>query len=145
MYPDKYFIGLALAQAKLAKKKGCAPIGAIVVLKNKVISRAYNNKNKLKDPTAHAEILAIRKAAKKIGPNLDNCILFTTLQPCLMCLSAAYWAHIKKIIYGCGREADLKYFVTKKDLTNVVAKDLILRKMTVKGGVSRYECREIIK
>lgn len=143
MFSDKYFIELALAQAKLAKKKGCAPIGSVVVLRNKVISKAFNNKDILKDPTAHAEILAIRKAAKKIGPNLDNCTLYSTLQPCLMCLGAAYWAHIKRIVYGCGREANLKYFVTNKDLSKKILNDLILRKIELKSGVLKDECRRM--
>ena len=135
---------MAINQATLAKETGRPAIGAVIIKKNKIISKAYNQKDYKKDPTAHAEILAIRKAGRKIGPNLDGCTLYVTLKPCLMCLSACYWAHIEKVYYGIGRSAGNKYFMTIKDLSNIVIKDLYLRKMKIKGGLFKNECQRLL-
>ncbi|MDH7476374.1 MAG: nucleoside deaminase [Microgenomates group bacterium] len=141
----QYFMRMAINQAKIGKKLGYPPIGAIIVNKNKIISQAYNQKDQLKDATAHAEIIAIRKAGKLLGPNLKKCTLYVTLKPCLMCLTACYWAHIEKIYYGAGREAGKKYFETKKELESIILSDLNLRKIKIKGGVLKNECLKLYR
>jgi len=143
MERDNYFMRIAIRQAKTAKTKVLPPIGAIITKDNVVVSYAHNNKDIFSDATAHAEILAIRKAGKKIGPNLNGCNLYVTLQPCLMCLAGCYWAHIDNIYYGLGREADEKYFVTKKDFTRQILNDLVLRKIKIKGGLLKEECKKL--
>jgi guanine deaminase len=78
------------------------PFGAVIVRDGRLISRAHNQVLKTKDPTAHAEVLAIRKAAKRLGSHdLMGCVLFTTCEPCPMCLGAIAWARISSVVYGC--------------------------------------------
>ncbi|MDD4250915.1 MAG: nucleoside deaminase [Candidatus ainarchaeum sp.] len=99
------FMKIALNEAKkgVSGKHG-GPFGAVIVCDNKIIAKAHNMVLKNNDPTAHAEINAIRIASKKLKTvNLDNCILYSTCEPCPMCLSAIYWSRIKKIIFSCSR------------------------------------------
>ena len=96
-------MNIALIESKKAAKKNEIPVGSIVVSKitKKIISKAHNQTEKLSDPTAHAEILAIRKAAKKINDwRLTNHVIFTTLEPCKMCMEMIKEARIQTIYYG---------------------------------------------
>ena len=94
------FIYLAIKEAKKAYKKGDIPVGCIIVKNNKIISKAHNNKENKGIATYHAEILAINKACKKLKTwHLDDCILYSTMEPCVMCSGAIIQSRIKKIIY----------------------------------------------
>lgn len=96
------FMISALAEAEKAFKKGDVPIGCIIVHNERIIARAHNLKEKKQDCTAHAEMLAIRKASKKLKNwRLNDCILFTTVEPCIMCSGAIYHARISAVYYGC--------------------------------------------
>ena len=96
---DKYMIE-AIKQAKIAQNKGNIPVGAVVVMNNKIISKAYNKKNSKKVSIYHAEILAIIKACKKLKSwRLNECDLYVTLEPCNMCLSAIGESRIKNVYY----------------------------------------------
>ena len=96
---DKYMIE-AIKQAKIAQNKGNTPVGAVIVMNNKIISKAYNKKNSKKVSTYHAEILAIIKACKKLKSwRLNECDLYVTLEPCNMCLSAIGESRIKNVYY----------------------------------------------
>ena len=98
-YMNKY-IELALKEAKKAYKKGDVPIGCVIVKDNKVISKAHNNKENKGIATYHAELLAINKACKRLKTwHLDNCVLYTTMEPCIMCSGAIIQSRIKKIVY----------------------------------------------
>jgi guanine deaminase len=98
---DKKFLRLALDQAKESLKNGGFPAGAVIVKNGNVISRGLSLGNKLNDPTEHSETSAIRKACEKLKTtNLKGATLYASLQPCLMCFSAAYWSGISKIVYG---------------------------------------------
>ena len=100
---EKY-MRLALAEAEVALAKGEVPIGAVVVCHDRVVARAHNLTETLCDPTAHAEVSAIRAACKKLGTfNLSEYEIFTSCEPCPMCLGAIYWAHLSKIYYGNNR------------------------------------------
>lgn len=91
----------ALKQAKLALEEGEVPVGAVIVCRNKIIARAYNQTEKLTDVTAHAEILAITAASNALGAKyLPECRLFVTLEPCVMCGGALYWSQIGEINYA---------------------------------------------
>ena len=91
----------ALASARRALRHGDVPVGAAVVKDGVVIARGHNRREKDADPTAHAEILAIRKAAKKLGSwRLDGCTLYVTLEPCAMCATAASFARLKRIVFA---------------------------------------------
>lgn len=136
-------MSLALRQAQTAQNKSLPPIGAVIVRNNHVISKAYNQKDYLRDATAHAEIQAIRIAGKKIGPNLDHCYLYVTLMPCLMCICACYWAHIDNIYFGIDREGGLKYFETRSSWHEKVIRDLVFRRINIMGGIFKDECRKL--
>ncbi len=103
---DEYFMQQALLQAKLAFEADEVPVGAIVVINNKIIARAYNQVELLKDPTAHAEVLAITSACNYLGAKyLNEATLYVTVEPCLMCCGALYWSKVGKIVFGA---ADIK-------------------------------------
>ena len=95
----------ALAEAEIAFEKGEIPVGAVVVIDNKVIARSHNLTELLTDVTAHAEMQAITSAANYLGGKyLTNCTLYVTLEPCQMCAGALYWSQISKIVYGASDE-----------------------------------------
>ena len=98
---DEYFMKEALKEAKKSLLYDDVPVGAVIVLDNKIIARGYNMKEKYNDPTKHAEIIAIKKATKKVNDwYLKDCIMYVTMEPCLMCAGALIQSHIKKVVYG---------------------------------------------
>ncbi len=102
---DIKFMNIALNEAKKAFKSNDIPVGAVIVKNNKIISRAHNMKEKKKNCTRHAEIIAIEKASKKLKTwRLDDCILYVTLEPCVMCTGAILESRIKKIIFSTSNE-----------------------------------------
>ena len=99
---DIYYMQRALDEAKQAYKEGEIPIGAIVVCKNKIIARAHNLTETLHDVTAHAEMQAITIAANELGGKyLEDCTLYVTVEPCIMCAGALGWSQIKRVVFGC--------------------------------------------
>jgi tRNA(adenine34) deaminase len=101
VYNDDHFMKEAYKQALYAKEEGEIPVGAVVVCDNRIIARSYNQTERLNDVTAHAEMLAMTSAFNTLGAKyLVNCSLYVTLEPCLMCAGASYWAQIAKLIYG---------------------------------------------
>lgn len=109
-YDDTYFMNKALQEAEAAFEKGEVPVGAIIVVQDRIIARAHNLTEQLNDVTAHAEMQAITAAANFIGGKyLKDCTMYVTLEPCQMCAGALYWSQISKIVYaakdserGCG-------------------------------------------
>ncbi len=100
-FDDTYFMKKALLEAEDAFEKGEIPVGAIIVIKDRVIARSHNLTELLNDVTAHAEMQAITAAANFLGGKyLTNCTLYVTLEPCQMCAGALYWSQISKIVYG---------------------------------------------
>lgn len=101
VFSPEYFMNEALKQARIAYDNGEIPIGAIVVCKNRIIARAHNQVEMLNDATAHAEMLAITAASDYLGSKyLEECSLYVTLEPCVMCAGACYWAQLEEIIFG---------------------------------------------
>jgi guanine deaminase len=95
---------IRLSEEKMKEGHG-GPFGAVVVLDNKIIARGYNNVLSSNDPTAHAEVDAIRKACKTLNTfQLQDCVLYTSCEPCPMCLGAIYWARLSKVYYGNTRQ-----------------------------------------
>lgn len=104
MKPNHFMLE-ALEQAKLAFATDEVPVGAVVVCNGEIIAKAFNQNIALKDPSAHAEILALRQAAKvKNSHRLDDCDLYVTLEPCAMCAAAISWAKLKRVYYGASDE-----------------------------------------
>jgi tRNA(adenine34) deaminase len=104
-YNDEYFMRQALREARVAFDKEEVPVGAIVVLDNKIISRGHNQVELLNDSTAHAEILALTAAYHRLGAKyLPGATLYVTVEPCLMCCGALYWGKLGRIVYGAADE-----------------------------------------
>jgi tRNA(adenine34) deaminase len=98
---DEQLMLIAIEEAKLAKHHDDVPIGALVALKGEILSRRHNERELLNDPSAHAEVLAIQDAARKLGSSrLDGATLVTTLEPCLMCAGAALNARVARVVFG---------------------------------------------
>ena len=101
VFSDEYFMNEALKQAKDALQSEEVPVGAVIVNQNRIIARAYNMTQQLKDVTAHAEMIAITSASNYLGAKyLNECTLFVTLEPCLMCAAALKWAQLDRIVYA---------------------------------------------
>ncbi|MTH14941.1 nucleoside deaminase [Flavobacterium sp. LC2016-01] len=104
-FTDEYFMKKALQEAEMAFDKGEIPVGAIVVVADKVIARSHNLTELLNDVTAHAEMQSITAAANFLGGKyLKDCTLYVTLEPCQMCAGALYWSQISKIVFGARDE-----------------------------------------
>ncbi|QKG54731.1 nucleoside deaminase [Hymenobacter sp. BRD67] len=101
MLTDDYFMRQALAEAHLALAEGEIPIGAVVVLNQTIIGRGHNQTERLRDVTAHAEMLALTAAANYLGNKyLTNCLLYVTVEPCVMCAGASAWAQLGTVVFG---------------------------------------------
>ena len=104
-FTDEYFMKKALYEAEMAFEKDEIPVGALIVIDNKVIARGHNLTEMLNDVTAHAEMQAITAAANFLGGKyLTGCTLYVTLEPCQMCAGALYWSQISKIVFGASDE-----------------------------------------
>lgn len=136
IFDDTYFMKKALQEAETAYEKGEIPVGAVIVIDNKIIARAHNLTEILNDVTAHAEMQAITAAANFLGGKyLQNCTMYVTLEPCQMCAGALYWSQISKIVYaatdekrGCG-----------------VMKAKLHPKTKISGGVMEEEASKLLK
>ena len=135
-FDDNYFMKRALQEAEAAFDKGEIPVGAVIVIDNKVIARGHNLTETLNDVTAHAEMQAITAAANFLGGKyLKNCTLYVTLEPCQMCAGALYWSQISNIVYGA-RDKERGYINLNTKLHP---------KTIIKGGVLADEASEILK
>ncbi|WP_426062882.1 nucleoside deaminase [Flavobacterium sp. DSP2-3-1] len=104
-FTDEYFMKKALQEAEMAFEKGEIPVGALIVIDNKVIARSHNLTELLHDVTAHAEMQSITAAANYLGGKyLMGCTLYVTLEPCQMCAGALYWSQISRVVYGATDE-----------------------------------------
>ncbi|MCX7553542.1 tRNA adenosine(34) deaminase TadA [Marinicella sp. S1101] len=138
---DEQFMLAALAQAKAAAQADEVPVGAVVVHDNQIIARAHNQVITLNDPTAHAEVLALRQAAKAIGNyRLIDCELFVTLEPCSMCAGACVHARLKRLVYGA---SDTKTGVIESVESHLL-KPFNNHIINATGGVLAAACGEII-
>jgi tRNA(adenine34) deaminase len=133
---DERYMHIALKEAKTAFEEGEIPIGAVIVSRDHIVSRAHNQTETLHDVTAHAEMLAITAAANTIGGKyLPDCTLYVTVEPCAMCAGAIGWAQIGRIVYGVGEEKrGYKRF----------APDALHPKATVTSGVLQDECKALM-
>ena len=131
-YSDDYFMKQALAEARIAAEEGEVPVGAVIVSGDRIIARAHNQTERLNDPTAHAEMLAITAATGFLGAKyLTDCRLYVTVEPCVMCAGAIGWAQLSVVIYGAPDE--------KRGYT-CFAPNALHPKTEVRSGVMENEC-----
>ncbi len=136
---DKHemFMRKALEEAKLAEEEGESPVGAVVVCKDRVIARAHNQTERLNDVTAHAEMLAITSATSMLGGKyLNDCTLYVTMEPCVMCGGALAWAQLGELVYGT---ADPHRGYAR------LTPSVLHPKTKVSGGVLAEECGDLVK
>ena len=136
MFSDEFFMKEALKEARKALEADEIPVGAVIVAENRIIGRGHNLTVTLNDPTAHAEMQAFTAATNSLGSRyLNGCTLYVTLEPCIMCAGASFWAQISKIIYGADDP--------KRGFSLI--KDRILHPdTTVSGGILQKECSRIL-
>jgi tRNA(adenine34) deaminase len=102
MKDDVYWMGIAIREAQKAADRGEVPIGAVVVSGDRIVGRGFNLRESRQDPVAHAELLAIRQAARKMGNwRLNGTTLYVTLEPCLMCMGAILLSRVSRVVFGC--------------------------------------------
>ena|SRR3972149_5478042 len=135
-FSDEYFMRQALIEAEKALDSDEVPIGAVIVCKKQIIARAHNLTERLNDVTAHAEMQAFTSAASYLGGKyLNECILYVTLEPCVMCAGASYWTQIKKIVFGA---SDTKTGYSR------IGQTVLHPKTEVTGGVMEKECADLL-
>ena len=137
VYSPERHMKEALKQAQLAYESGEVPIGAVVVANNRIIARAHNQVELLNDPTAHAEILAITAATEALGNKyLEDCTIYVTLEPCVMCAGALSWAQIDTMYYGASDE---------KRGYSLIGKSILHPKTKVNTGILADECSKLVQ
>ena len=135
-FDDIYFMKKALQEAEVAFEQGEVPVGAVVVIDNRIIARGHNLTETLTDVTAHAEMQAITAAANFLGGKyLKGCTLYVTLEPCQMCAGALYWSQISRIVYGA------------RDLERgcITLKTKLHPKTKLEGGIMAEEAGDLMK
>ncbi|MCH5238940.1 MAG: nucleoside deaminase [Muribaculaceae bacterium] len=137
---DEYYMSLALRQAEMAFDEDEVPVGAVVVCNDKVIGCGYNQTERLKDVTAHAEMLALTAAANNLGGKyLPQCTLYVTVEPCIMCAGALGWSQIGRIVYGASdpKKGFMKF--CDKHLSPLHPKTIVTQ------GVMKEEAESLMK
>jgi len=134
---DEHYMGEALKEAKKAFGKEEVPIGAVIVCDNIIIARAYNYTEHLIDVTAHAEMQAITSAANYLGGKyLQECTLYVTIEPCVMCAGALFWAQMGRVVYGAS---------DPKRGFSIVGSHLLHQRTKISKGIMENECSQIMK
>ena len=135
-YDDTYYMRRALQVAQLAFDKGEVPVGAVIVIADKIVARGHNLTEALNDVTAHAEMQAFTAASDFLGGKyLKECTLYVTLEPCQMCAGASYWTQIGRIVYGASD--------VRRGFVN--SKTTLHPKTQVTSGVLKEECETLLK
>lgn len=135
---DRHFMKVAIDEARRAYEEDEVPIGAVVVSKGRIIGRGHNLTEKLNDVTAHAEMQAITAAANYLGGKyLDDCTLYVTVEPCIMCAGAIGWSQLKRIVYGAPD--------AKRGFSTFTSRTPFHPKSVVVSGIMEEECAEIMR
>jgi len=136
---EEKFMRMALREADQAGAKGEVPVGCVIVVEGKIVARGHNLREAKNDPTAHAEMVALRKAGKKLGSwRLDQAEVYVTCEPCAMCAGALVLARVKKVVYGC---KDPKAGALHT-LYRIGRDGKLNHQFEVRSGVLERECRE---
>lgn len=129
----------ALKEARLAYEEGEVPVGAVVVMRDRIIARGHNMVERLNDPTAHAEMIALTSAFSQLGGKyLDEATLYVTVEPCLMCAGAIYWSKLTRIVWGADDEKNGHKRITGDNWP-------FHPKASLEKGVLREECARLMK
>ncbi len=138
---DERFMQVAVDQAAIAEENGDVPIGAVIVHKNQIIAKSYNQREQLADPTAHAEIIALTQAAAFLQSwRLHDCTIYVTLEPCPMCAGALVLARINRLVYGC----DDPKTGACKSLYNIVQDNRLNHRLEVTSGILADDCSNLL-
>ncbi len=138
----EHFMKQALKEAAKAERLGEVPIGCVIVQNDKIIARGYNRRNTDKSTLSHAEMIAIRKASKKLGDwRLEDCSLYVTLEPCQMCSGAIVQARIKQVVMGAMNEKA----GCAGSVLNILENPSFNHQVLVEKGILREECTEILQ
>ena len=136
LFTDEYFMRIAFNEAVTAFERDEIPVGAVIVCNNKIIAKAHNLTETLTDVTAHAEMQAITSAANYLGGKyLQDCTLYVTLEPCVMCGGALYWSQISKVVYGASDE--------KRGFKAKIGE--LHPKTEIVSGIMEEECGQLMK
>lgn len=139
---DERYMRMAIDAAFVAEENGDVPIGTVIVHNNRVIARAYNQREQLKDPTAHAEIIALTQAASALGMwRLHGCTIYVTLEPCPMCAGALVLARLDRLVYGC---PDPKTGACGS-LYDIVRDGRLNHRLQVNAGVLADDCTTLLQ
>ena len=139
---DERYMQMAIERARIAEENGDVPIGAVIVYGDQVIGRAYNQREQLNDPTAHAEIIALTQAAAALENwHLNGCTIYVTLEPCPMCAGALVLARMDRLVYGC----DDPKAGACKSLYNIVQDERLNHRLEVTAGVLAEDCSRILQ
>ena len=142
MKADEFFMSLAVEEARKALVYGDVPVGCFMVSGGEVISCAHNERERLKDPTAHAEVLAMRRASEKLGRwRLDGTVLYVTLEPCIMCAGTMVQARIDRLVYGA---VDFRYGAAGS-IYDLVRDSRLNHWIDVTYGVMEEECGKLLR
>jgi len=138
---DAFFMSKALVEARKAADRGEVPVGAVVVHDGKMVGRGHNRPISKKDPTAHAEVIALRSAARKLGNyRLTDCDLYVTLEPCAMCVGAVVQARIRRLVYGT---SDPKSGAVRSVMRFPFRK--LNHRPTISSGIMADECADVLR
>lgn len=139
---DELYMQMAITAAQIAEENGDVPIGTVIVYKNQIIGKAYNQREQLKDPTAHAEIIALTQAATALGGwRLNGCTMYVTLEPCPMCAGALVISRMDRLVYGC----DDPKTGACKSLYNIVQDERLNHRLEVTSGVLACDCSKLLQ
>jgi tRNA(adenine34) deaminase len=138
---DRFFMAKAVAEARKAADRGEVPIGAVVVRDGRIVSRGHNRPISMHDPTAHAEVIALRAAARRLGNyRLTGCDLYVSLEPCAMCLGAVVQARMRRLVYGA---SDPKSGAVRSVMSFPFGQ--LNHRPEITGGVGADECAAVLK
>jgi tRNA(adenine34) deaminase len=146
---DEYYMLQAIKEAKKAYEDGEVPVGAVIIINQKIIARGHNQVERLNDPTAHAEIIALTSAFNFLGSKyLPDATIYITVEPCLMCAGALYWSKIGRVVYGADDEKNgyKKYVIPCPSIEQLGVAPLPFHPKTeLTSGILKDECGKMMK
>ena len=139
---DEFYMGIAIKEAQKAMSAGDVPVGAVIVRNGDIIAQSFNMREAANDATAHAEILAIREACRKLGRwRLNDCTIYVTLEPCPMCAGALVMSRMERLVYALPESKT----GAAESVFNIVDNKSLNHRMKVTAGICENQCRELMQ